>query len=84
MCVAPLLQGTGIQLSMQVSSECIPRAGRFSVADWSSPGTPDKLGGLRKAFLSMCLSVRADKRLLARASNPIPEPLFSASEVERA
>ena len=48
---------------MQVASECIPRrnltarpyalhdsASRFSVADWSSSGSLDKLKGLRKVF----------------------------------
>ena len=58
--------------SLCKSSECIPRrnltarpyalhdsASRFSVADWSSSGSLDKLKGLRKVFLNMCLSVRA-------------------------
>ena len=96
-CVAPLLQGSGIQLSVQTACENVPRkhlaarphalhdgGGRFSVADWSSPGSSDTLKGLRRAFLDLCLSVRADKRLLARASIPAPEPLFSATEVEQA
>ena len=96
-CVAPLLQGSGLQLSVQVASESIPRkhlaarphalhdgAGRFSVADWSIPGSSDTLKGLRKAFLHLCLTSRADKRLLARASNPLPEPLFSTAEVAQA
>ena len=42
------------------------------------------LKSLRRAFLDLCLSARADKRLMARASIPAPEPLFSATEVEQA
>ena len=95
--ISPLLQGSGRVLSFEEVAESMPRkhlharphalhdgAGKLSAADWSAPRTEGKLGGLRKSFINFCLSVRADKRLVARASVPSPEPLFSQTEVEKA
>ncbi|CAE7338940.1 unnamed protein product, partial [Symbiodinium sp. CCMP2592] len=94
---AALLHGEGRELSLQSAEAAVPRkslftgphalhdgAGKCSMADWSSPAFADKLHGLRKAMLQFCISLRADKRLLARSSCPSPEPLFSSTEVSAA
>ena len=95
--VAPLLGGAGEDLSLSAALALVPTkplharpwalhdgGGKVSQADWSFPSAENALQHLRTVLLQFSLRSQADKRLLARATYPKPEPLFSQEGVESA
>ena len=92
-----LLAGAQIDHTLATASALVPvkamdvgpwvihdGAGRHSCGDWSTPLCSDKLKSLRTHLLGKVCDVQGPKRLLAKATWPNLEPLFSESEVQDA
>ena len=95
--IRPLLAGAQIEHTIATASALVPvkaldvgpwvihdGAGRHSCGDWSTPLCQDKLKNLRTYLLGKVCDMQGPKRLLAKATWPNPEPLFTASEVQDA
>ena len=95
--IRPLLAGAQIEHTLATASALVPvkaldvgpwvihdGAGRHSCGDWSTPLCQDKLKNLRTYLLGKVCDMQGPKRLLAKATWPNPEPLFTASEVQDA
>ena len=96
-CISHLVSGSGVSLSLPQAVHLVPvknlsqqplaihdGGGRASCPDWSKPHSKDYLGPLRSVLLDFCTKAKAPQRLLARATQPSSDPLFTDSEVSAA